>query len=146
MLNEAAPQGLFEADAARAAARAGYAGIAAGTAALAAGLLTNSSLATGIAAGFLLGAVNMSWLLRIAGKGMRMPAERAARAVARSYYLRFGATVFLFALVISKGWLSPWQLLAGFSLSIFGVIGVLIFAALRMMRAEEADGFNNTRE
>ena len=82
-----------------------------------------------VAAGYIVGTLNMLWLMRIASKGITMTPDRAAKRVARSYYVRFAATVLVFVLLISKGLLNPWLLMAGFSLPVFSVIGVMIYTA-----------------
>lgn len=82
-----------------------------------------------VAAGYLVGSLNMLWLMRIASKGVTLTADSAARSVARSYYVRFAATVLVFTLLISKGLVNPWLLVAGFSLPVFCVLGVMIYMA-----------------
>lgn len=89
-------------------------------------LVLKSSLAPGFAAGFLLGGVNALLLLKIAGKGVRMPADKAGRYVTVSYFARFLLTAVILALLIYRGFLTPWPLLAGITASIFTTIGVLI--------------------
>lgn len=132
MAHETRDQELFGLNAA--ALKAGFINAAAGAAACVYGMLTGTAIVTGIAVGYLIGAVNMSWLLRIACKGVALAPEAAARSVARSYYVRYAATVFIFALFITKGWLSPWQLVIGFSLSVFSIIGILTFFAFDNFR------------
>lgn len=117
-----------------AALKAGFINAVAGAAVCVYGMLTGTTVVTGIAAGYLIGAVNMSWLLRIACRGVALSPEAAARGVARSYYIRYVATVLIFALFIIRGWLSPWQLVIGFSLSVFSVIGILTFFAFDNFR------------
>lgn len=91
-----------------------------------AALLIKSSLAPGFAAGFILGGVNALLLLKIARKGVLMPAEKAGRFVTISYFARFTLTAVVVALLIYRGFVTPWPLLAGLAASIFTTIGVLI--------------------
>lgn len=118
--------------------RAGLINIAAGAGAMAVGLIADTTVIVGIAAGYLIGAVNISLLLRTLRAGVNLDAKKAARSVASSYYLRFGAICLIFYFTISRGWFNPWQLIIGFSAAIFSIIGVLIFAA--------SNRFNQTAE
>lgn len=76
-------------------------------------------------------AVNIFWLLRIVKKGLRLTPDMAARLVGRSYYLRFAATVFVMVVLIAKGFVSPWPLVAGFTVVITVSIVTMIFAAYK---------------
>ncbi|MBI5588248.1 MAG: ATP synthase subunit I [Deltaproteobacteria bacterium] len=89
-------------------------------------LVLKSSLAPGFAAGFMLGGVNALLLLKIARKGVGMPADKAGRYVTVSYFVRFILTAVILALLIYRGFLTPWPLLAGITASLFTTIGVLI--------------------
>ncbi len=91
-----------------------------------AALLLKSSLAPGFAVGFILGGVNALLLLKIARKGVLMDADKAGRFVTVSYFVRFAFTAVILALLIYRGFLTPWPLLAGITASIFTTIGVLI--------------------
>lgn len=109
--------------------KAGRINLIAGAAGVVASLALGSPTALALAAGFVVGSIDVLWLLRIATRGVRLEADRAARSVVRGYYLRFGATIAAFALLISKGIISPWPLVAGFSAALFSVIGVMIYTA-----------------
>lgn len=85
--------------------------------------------APGFAAGFLIGAMNIYWLLRIARKGILMNPEKAGRLIAISYHVRFAAVALAFGLLITKGLLSPWPMLAGLTVSVFTTICTMIFLA-----------------
>lgn len=102
-----------------------------------AAFLVKSSLAPGFAAGFILGGVNALLLLKIARKGVLMPAEKAGRFVTVSYLARFTLTAVVVALLIYRGFVTPWPLLAGLAASIFTTIGVLIGIA-RKEASEDA--------
>lgn len=119
----------FESITGNSARKAGRINLIAGTAGTIASLALDSPIALALAAGFVVGSINVLWLLRIARRGVTLDADRAARSVKRGYYLRFGATVAAFAVIISKGIISPWPLVAGFSLALFSVIGVMIYTA-----------------
>ncbi len=84
--------------------------------------------------GFLLGSsialVNIFWLMLVIRKGMVLPAEAAAKSVARSYYVRFAATVAILTLIISKGLARPLPVLLGLTASIFTTVVVMAFTAL----------------
>jgi hypothetical protein len=99
--------------------------------ALIAGLLAffDSSIVPGFAAGFTIGALNIFWLLRIARRGVKMTPEKAGRFVTMAYPIRFALVAALFALFIVKGMLSPWPLVAGFSLSILTAVCTMIYFA-----------------
>ncbi len=99
--------------------------------ALIAGLLAffDSSIVPGFAAGFTIGALNIFWLLRIARRGVKMTPEKAGRFVTVAYPVRFALVAALFALFIVKGMLSPWPLVAGFSLSIITAVCTMIYFA-----------------
>lgn len=109
--------------------KAGLLNIAAGAAVMAVGLATGAAVLTGVAAGHIIGAVNISWLLRIVRRGVGLEATKAARTVLRGYYVRFASTCLVLFYLISRGWFNPWQLIIGFSISVFAIIGVLIYAA-----------------
>lgn len=109
--------------------RAALVNLAIGAAAMAYGLVAGANFMIGLAAGFLIGAVNMSWLLRILRRGINLDSQKAARSVARGYYVRFMATIIVFYVVISRGWFNPWQLIIGFSLSVFSIIVIIIVVA-----------------
>lgn len=80
-----------------------------------ANLITGTgSLATAFIFGFLLGAANIYWLLRISRKATRMESVKALRYAAFNYYVRFILTIAVFSVVIIYGIFSPWPSLAGF--------------------------------
>lgn len=89
----------------------------------------DSSIVPGFAAGFTIGALNIFWLLRIARRGVKMTPEKAGRFVTVAYPVRFALVAALFALFIVKGMLSPWPLVAGFSLSIITAVCTMIYFA-----------------
>lgn len=96
-----------------------------------AGLLAffDSSIVPGFAAGFAIGALNTHWLLRIARRGVKMAPEKAGRFVALAYPARFALVAALFALLIIKGALSPWPLVAGFGLSVLTAVCTMVYFA-----------------
>ncbi|MBI5644460.1 MAG: ATP synthase subunit I [Deltaproteobacteria bacterium] len=89
-------------------------------------LLLKSSLAPGFITGFVLGGVNALLLLKIARKGVRMAPDKAGRFVTVSYFVRFILTAVILSILVYRGFLTPWPLLAGITASIFTTIGVLI--------------------
>ncbi len=92
-------------------------------------LLTGTpAFATGFAFGFLLGAGNTYWLLRISRNAVRMKMERALGYAALNYYIRFVLVILAFAAVIIFDILNPWQLLAGFIASTMTTIVILILS------------------
>lgn len=101
------------------------------TCAVMAGLLAffDSSILPGFVAGFTIGALNIYWLLRIARRGVRMSPEKAGRFVTMAYPVRFALVAALFALFIVKGLMSPWPLVAGFTLSIITAVCTMIYFA-----------------
>lgn len=119
-----------------AAGRVGLVNLAIGATALAYGLVTGANFMVGLAVGFLIGALNMTWLMRILHRGINLDPQKAAGSVARGYYIRFLSTILAFYVVISRGWCNPWQLIIGFSLAVFSIIAIL---------AAVASGIINTR-
>jgi hypothetical protein len=89
----------------------------------------DSSIVPGFAAGFTIGALNTYWLLRIARRGVKMSPEKAGRFVTMAYPIRFALVAALFALFIVKGLMSPWPLVAGFTLSIITAVCTMIYFA-----------------
>jgi len=89
----------------------------------------DSSLVPGFAAGFATGALNMHWLLRIARRSVRMSPEKAGRFVSFAYPARFALVAGLFAILIVKGRLEPWPLVAGFALAIASTVATMIYFA-----------------
>ena len=85
-----------------------------------------SAFATAFAFGFLLGAGNIYWLLRISRKVTRVRNERALRYAALNYYARFILTIAVFAVVIIFGIFNPWQSLAGFIASTMTTMVMMI--------------------
>lgn len=106
--------------------KVGICNAAAGLVGTGAALLLKSSAAPGFAVGFILGGINALLLLKIAGKGVSMPAEKAGRFVTISYIARFTLTAVVVALIIYRGFVEPWPLLAGITASVFTTVGVLI--------------------
>ncbi|MBI5885513.1 MAG: ATP synthase subunit I [Deltaproteobacteria bacterium] len=112
-----------------AAGRAGLVNLVIGATALVYGFATGVNLIVGLAVGFLVGALNMAWLMRILRRGINLEPQKAAGSVARGYYIRFLSTALAFFVVISRGWCNPWQLIIGFSLAVFSVIAILAVVA-----------------
>lgn len=102
----------------------------------AAGYLLGSQTATGFAVGWIIAAVNMSWLLRIVRRCLELDPEKAASRGARGYYQRFAATTIVFAIIVSRKLLSPLPLLAGFTFSLFVIIGIMIVVAREEFRQD----------
>ncbi len=92
-------------------------------------VVAKSSIVPGFASGFLIGSVSMLWLIRIARRGMRMDPEKVERFVKAAYHLRFAAVAALFAVLIAKGILSPWPLVAGLTGSIATTVCTMIYLA-----------------
>ncbi|MBI5234834.1 MAG: ATP synthase subunit I [Deltaproteobacteria bacterium] len=107
-----------------------------GAIAAVAGLLLSNRPTTGFAVGWMIAAVNMSWLLRIARRCLELTPEKAARSGARTYYLRFAATALVFTIVVSRKLIDPVPLLAGFSGSLFLIIGIMIAVAREEFRQD----------
>ncbi len=85
------------------------------------------ALATGFVFGFLLGAGNIYWLLRISRKATRMKMGKALGYAALNYYARFVLIIVAFAVIIIFDILNPWPSLAGFIASTMTTIVMLIF-------------------
>ena len=85
-----------------------------------------SALAAGFAFGFLLGAGNIYWLLRISRKAVHMKMGRALGYAALNYYVRFILVILAFAAVVIFDILNPWQPLAGFIASTMTTIVMLV--------------------
>lgn len=109
--------------------RVARANLITGTAGVAACALFKTHAATGFAAGYIIGVINIFWLLRIARKGTGMAPDRAVRFVTRRYYIRFLTTALVFALLISRGILPPAPLLVGLTGAILTTIIVMISLA-----------------
>lgn len=107
-----------------------------GAIAVVVGLLLGSRLATGFAVGWMIAAVNMTWLLRIVGRCLELTPEKAATSGARTYYMRFAATAIVFAIVVAWELIDPLPLLAGFTCSLFLIIGIMIAAAREEFRQD----------
>lgn len=91
--------------------------------------LMGRPMAVAYASGYILGAVNIFWLFRIAGRGLKVPKEKVARFVAIRYYLRFIITALVFMALITKVGMSPVPLLAGLTASVLTTIVVMILVA-----------------
>jgi len=107
------------------------------TANIAAGVIIASALglirpaaAPGFALGFTVALFNIMWLMRVVRKGVSLTGPKAGRVVARSYFLRFGATAALITLIVSKGVAGPLPLITGLTASILTTLCVMIFSAL----------------
>jgi hypothetical protein len=85
----------------------------------------------GYAAGFILSAVNIIWLYRIAGKGLTLPPDKVARFVSIRYYLRFIITALLCVALIKKGYVGPLPFLVGITTAVAANIAVMIIVAKR---------------
>ena len=84
------------------------------------------AFATCFAFGFLLGAGNIYWLLRISRKAVSMKMEKAIGYAALNYYARFILVILTFTAVVIFDILNPWQLLAGFIASTMTTITMLV--------------------
>ncbi len=91
----------------------------------------SSSAGAAYAAGFILSAVNIAWLYRIAGRGLTMPPDKVARFVTVRYYLRFIITALLCVALIKKGYVSPLPFLVGITVAVVANIAVMIIVAKR---------------
>jgi hypothetical protein len=87
--------------------------------------------ALSFASGYVIGMANGLWLLRIAGKGVSLPAEKASAYVMGRYYVRFVLTVVVLASVIYADILEPLPLVMGLVVSIIATLAVLIIGAVR---------------
>ncbi|MBI5493054.1 MAG: ATP synthase subunit I [Deltaproteobacteria bacterium] len=92
--------------------------------------LIKNSLASGFAAGYIIGVLNIFWLVRIVRKGINLDSKKAGRMMAGGYYARFAATAVVMTYIVAKGILTPLPLLLGFTGSIFATVGVTIFVAM----------------
>lgn len=98
-----------------------------GTLALA--IIISGAVAVGFAAGYIVGAVNILWLFRIAKKGINMAPQKAGRYVASSYSLRYAITILALGALISTRLVKAWPAVAGLTVCIFTTIAAVIFAA-----------------
>ncbi len=89
-------------------------------------------MTAGFAVGYIIGFANVIWLVRIVGKGMGLPAEKAARFVLSRYYLRFAATVVIVAALALKEVFSALPLIAGLASSFF----ITVLAMILVLRKE----------
>ncbi|MFQ5736008.1 MAG: ATP synthase subunit I [Thermodesulfobacteriota bacterium] len=111
--------------------RIGVANLAAGIIGTGALGFLKSGFAPGFALGFIVAVINVFWLMRVIRRGMSLASSaKAARTVARSYFVRFAATAVVLTLIVSKGISSPLPLLVGLTVSIFTTLGIMIFSAL----------------
>lgn len=108
--------------------------------ALAAGVLAcviiKSSIAPGFAFGYILGLINIFFMLRMAHKGIGMKPEKAGRYVIGGYYIRFTVTSLLLAVLIAKGIIGPWPPILGLTGSVITTVGVMIGVMLGVAREE----------
>jgi len=84
------------------------------------------SMTAGFAAGYLIGFANVIWLVRIVGRGMGLPADKAVRFVLSRYYLRFAATLIIVAALALKEVFSALPLIAGLASSFFITVLTMI--------------------
>ena len=107
--------------------RAVVANIIAG--AFATGLLEvfKTPLATGFLVGYIIGVVNLLWLLRIARRGVAMAQDKAQGFVARHYFIRFAVRALVLGILISRRYLEPWPPVGGLTLCVLTTIGVMIY-------------------
>ncbi|MBE9527707.1 MAG: ATP synthase subunit I [Proteobacteria bacterium] len=95
--------------------------------------IINSTLAPDFAVGYLMGVANLVWLFIIARRAMGKGVHFAGRMVARNYYIRFLLTAVILILLISKGIMEPWPMVAGLTTAIFVSIGAMVLS----IQAEE---------
>jgi hypothetical protein len=110
--------------------RIGVANLAVGIICTAALGVFKTSSAPGFALGFTVALFNIFWLMRVVRKGVALTSPKAARIVARSYFVRFAATALVLTLIVSKGVAHPLPLMLGLTVSIVTTICVMIFSAL----------------
>jgi len=108
--------------------RGGLLNIAAAAACLALSAALGSRAVAGLAFGYLVGAVNGLWLLKIVRRGVDMAPGKAAAYVTRRYYLRFLLTALVFTAVITRHVMTPWGLVAGLSGAVFTSLAIMALA------------------
>lgn len=86
------------------------------------------SFAGGFAAGYLIGFVNVIWLVSIVDRGMRLSGEKAVRFVLGRYYARFAATAIIVVALALKEVFSVLPLITGLASSFFITVLTMIFA------------------
>lgn len=118
-----------EATASAVALKAGLANISAGVAGTAVLFIFGARFVPGFLAGFLIGALNLYWLLKISRRIVTMPAEKAGRFVTISYYVRFALTAAAVGALVASGLVSPWPVVAGLSVSVFTTIASMVLIA-----------------
>ncbi|MEK7773627.1 MAG: ATP synthase subunit I [Deltaproteobacteria bacterium] len=115
--------------ASQAAYKAGVANLIAGVGGtLASAIIISGAVAVGFAAGYIVGAVNILWLFKIATKGINMAPQKAGRYVASSYYLRYAITILALGALIATRLVKAWPAVAGLTVCIFTTIAAMIFA------------------
>lgn len=101
-------------------------------------LLMKNSIAIGFAVGYIIGIINVLWLLRTASKGVTLNPAKAGRHVAVHYYLRFFATAAVLGALIYFQLLSAWSPVAGLSAAHLASAGLLIYSSLSELRHSDA--------
>ncbi len=84
-------------------------------------------VAFGFTVGYLLGVMNIFWLSRITHKAATMAHEKAVRYTTVNYYVRFMATVLVFALIIIMDIIKPGPPIVGFGVSICTTMATMVY-------------------
>ncbi len=82
-----------------------------------------------IIAGLAIGLLNQHYSLKVVRRCFVLDPDKAKRYVMVRYYLRFLVTIAAMAAVIALNIISPWGMLAGFSLILLTTAGALYFIA-----------------
>jgi hypothetical protein len=86
-----------------------------------------AGVAFGFIVGYLLGVMNIFWLSRITDKAARMAIEKAVKYTTVNYYVRFMATVLVFALIIIMDIMKPGPPIVGFGVSICTTMATMVY-------------------
>lgn len=80
------------------------------------GIMAGIQTSLSLLAGGLLAIINFYWLGLTIKSGISLPADRAKRFVTTRYYIRFGLTVLVISLLITRGFVTPVAIITGFTI------------------------------
>ena len=111
----------------------GLAVMAGGLAGLIFCLLADRAALGGYAAGFIVGASNISWLLKSVRRGLDVPAEKVARYMLMGHIRRFVLTVLIVGLVVTQLDVNIWGFVGGLFAPVAATNAYMIFRARKEM-------------
>lgn len=90
-------------------------------------MISSAFMFLSIAAGTIIGMVNLSILVRTVRNGCLFDPDKAQRFVMKRYYIRLISTTLIIGLLVSRNFVSPAGLILGFSLTMITTLFIAMY-------------------